>query len=720
VSITVYLNGSDRTPYIAPLLSPFGFSRPLGARGTATFAMLLKSAAYVPANEPVVGQRVEIFDTNRRFFGSLDDVKKYRLGNNGGFRYDCSAVSLEQRLDKRLVTGTFGPSTPGNIAGDLLFFLRQPAAWDEGIAIGDLSPLLGPQVTITFNQTRASDALNQLAALGNMTWYVDDASGLFYFIPRETFNAPWDFTEDDGWRASQDDQIIVERNRTDLRNRQSIRFAFAALPPEREVFAGNGVTNLFPLTKLLSSVVALYLTTSVQGSVTGTFSGGIPNPGDTISVTSGTDTVTYTWRSQLNNLNVREILIGATAADCAANFCSAVNNDWLNVDPSIAAAARQVYSWPTPTNGYCRAVNNGGGSITLYARDPGAAGNSIGVASSCAHFAWGAGTLSGGTDGTTTQLSVGILNVDTGKDWYTGFGNSIYNPLPAHYPATGEYLLVQYYPIGGDVVTVEDTPNVTARAAVEGGSGIYENLVDDSQNINWNSAYLEAVGYQAAYGALLEQLTVQTDRDGIVPGMSQLFNLPSLGIVNQRYLIQQVDGVYMGGAAGVGMPHFRYTLLAINTTRLGTWLQFWAQLANGGSGSSGGSAGFAGLGTVVTPAGLITEVFYDAPIVGNHVAIELNNGRKQKIVLNQATQVTIDNPTRGGSAPTPGDWMSIYIIQDSTGGRPTPAWGSAFGSDVKNQVLDPTANTRSSYQISLHDDGLWHLDSPITTGLPIT
>ncbi len=707
MGVTALVNGSDRAQFVAPL-TQFAFSRPVGGRGTATFTMNLRSSVYLAA-EPVVGHRVNVFDgTACRFAGSIDDVKKYRLGNAGGFTYECSCVSLEQRLDKRTVTGTFGPTTPGNIVAYLMYILRP-----EGIDVGDLSPLLGPTVTVTFNHTRASDALDQLAALGNMTWYVDDASGLLYFIPRETFNAPWDFGEGDGVRYAADDQVIIERNRTDLRNRQSIRFAFAARPPEREVFAGDGVTNLFPLSKLLSSAVAVFLTTSTQAYVTGAFSGGIPNPGDTISITNGTDAVIYTWRSQLNNLAPREILIGSTSAQCAANFCSAVNNDWLNVDSGVAAAARPVYSWPTPTNAYCRAVVTSGGSITLYARDPGAAANAIAVAESCTGFHWDDPNLTGGTDGTTTQLTIGILNVDTGKDWYTGFGSAIYNPFPDHYPATGEFLLVQYYPIGGDVVTVEDTPNVTARAAIEGGSGIYENLVDDSQNVNWNLAFQEAVGYQAAYGALLEQLTIQTDRGGVVPGMSQLFNLPSLGILNQRYFIQQVDGVFLGGAGG-----FRYTLTAISTTRIGTWLQFWAQLGNNsGSGRAAGSSGFTGIGSVVTPPGLITEVFFNLVIASNHVAIELNNGRKLKLLLNQATQVTIDNPTRGGSAPTPGDWFWLYIDMDGTGGRPTPAWGSAFGNDVKDQILDSTPSTRSPLMLSLDgDDGLWHLDS-FRTGL---
>jgi hypothetical protein len=117
--------------------------------------------------------------------------------------------------------------------------------------------------------------------------------------------------------------------------------------------------------------------------------------------------------------------------------------------------------------------------------------------------------------------------------------------------------------------------------------------------------------------------------------------------------------------------------------------------------------------------GLFIDGFFILSIASNHVAIETNNGKNQKLTLNQATRVTIDNPTHGGSAPTAGDWLALYILQDATGGRPTPAWGTAFGSDVSGQVLDPTPSTRSAYQLTYHDDGKWHLDSFIT-GQPLT
>ena len=482
MAVSVEIAGIDRSQFIAPL-TQLGFSRPAGGRGVATFTLLVPSGSF----EPAIGQNVVLMDGSRKAFtGTLNDFKKTRLGNLGGFSYDCSCVSLEQRLDKRLITAEYFNLTPGQIVLAILSSIPE-----EIIAVGQIDVTIGPPVTAIFSSTRVSDIFDQMAALANATWFCSDDLGLFYFVGRSTFNAPWDFTEVEAVRYDSDDQVIVERNRTDFRNRQRVRFAFTALPPEREVMTGDGSTNLFPTSRPISSAVKLFLTTSVQASVSGTF-GGLPNPGDTISISSGTDTVTYFWRSQLNNLTPREILIGATAAQCAANFVAAVNNAGLGTLWSLDTRGKS-YSWPTPTNPYCKAVDAGGGAVTLLARDPGAAGNSITVSEACSGFSWGAGSLSSGSDGTTTELSIGVVNVDTGKDWYFGPGNPDILTSGA-VPNVGEFLLLQYYPVGGDVVTVEDTASVSARSAIEFGSGIYENLVDDSQNNDWNSAFQEAVG----------------------------------------------------------------------------------------------------------------------------------------------------------------------------------------------------------------------------------
>ena len=114
--------------------------------------------------------------------------------------------------------------------------------------------------------------------------------------------------------------------------------------------------------------------------------------------------------------------------------------------------------------------------------------------------------------------------------------------------------------------------------------------------------------------------------------------------------------------------------------------------------------------------GSSAETFVLLTIVSNHATPDLSLGRNFKLILNQSAQVTIDDPT---GVPSAGTFIAIYVIQDATGGRPTPAWGATFGSDVSSQILDGTANTRSAYNMTFHDDGLWHLDS-FRTGDPLT
>jgi len=103
-------------------------------------------------------------------------------------------------------------------------------------------------------------------------------------------------------------------------------------------------------------------------------------------------------------------------------------------------------------------------------------------------------------------------------------------------------------------------------------------------------------------------------------------------------------------------------------------------------------------------------------IVANAVTPNMGGGTCQKLILNQAAQVTVNNPTGTVGAGLP---FKLYVIQDATGGRPTMLWGSAFGHDVQTQVLLGTPNTRSAYIMTFQDDSLWHLDG-FVTGNPLS
>lgn len=102
--------------------------------------------------------------------------------------------------------------------------------------------------------------------------------------------------------------------------------------------------------------------------------------------------------------------------------------------------------------------------------------------------------------------------------------------------------------------------------------------------------------------------------------------------------------------------------------------------------------------------------YYTASIVANHVTIDLANGLNQRVVLNQAAQVTIDNPIYTGMSFEAGMTFNLFIYQDGTGGRPTPAFGAAFDTSVALAEMPTSANSYLSYQFVRHNDGVWRLN----------
>jgi len=106
-------------------------------------------------------------------------------------------------------------------------------------------------------------------------------------------------------------------------------------------------------------------------------------------------------------------------------------------------------------------------------------------------------------------------------------------------------------------------------------------------------------------------------------------------------------------------------------------------------------------------------------ITSNAVTADLSVAKNFELVLDQSARVTVDVPVWSGGSIVAGDEMSLYVFQDSTGERPTPAFASGtggFGSDVQAAVLQGDPTTYSLYQLKFHNDNLWHLDS-FSTGL---
>lgn len=132
-----------------------------------------------------------------------------------------------------------------------------------------------------------------------------------------------------------------------------------------------------------------------------------------------------------------------------------------------------------------------------------------------------------------------------------------------------------------------------------------------------------------------------------------------------------------------------------------------------------GTKGTGSTTIIATPPA--TGGYFNLVITTNQVQIDLANGINHRVVLNQATQITVLSPIFTAGTIAAGAKFFLYVEQDATGGRTTPAFSTnnpnGFTSDTGDEILG-TAETRTIYQFTYHGT-LWATDT-FMTGRAIT
>jgi hypothetical protein len=171
-------------------------------------------------------------------------------------------------------------------------------------------------------------------------------------------------------------------------------------------------------------------------------------------------------------------------------------------------------------------------------------------------------------------------------DWYwiPQQGFPIPNPgvfqNQAHLPLTsGDVLTVDYQAQLSPVTVASCSGEIAARAAIEGDSGIYQD-VQDAPNVTDPIALLQYAQallnrYGCANGLPID-VTYQTDQPGLKPGMLQTIDITSPLVTLRTFLISQVSFKDMAGL------FFRYTVAATSGQYLGDFAAFFAALVNRG------------------------------------------------------------------------------------------------------------------------------------------
>lgn len=165
--------------------------------------------------------------------------------------------------------------------------------------------------------------------------------------------------------------------------------------------------------------------------------------------------------------------------------------------------------------------------------------------------------------------TIGIRSVETGKDWYWNEGsNEITQDSAGVVLISTDTLAVQYYGQFPIIEGVQNDTEISARQAVEGGTGRYEALDNRPEITSSALALAYANATMARDGAIDTILTIVTQKSGLRAGMQLTVNVTKENI-NGIFTITAVD------ASDLFMDLMEYTITAVSGSTLNGWQNFF-------------------------------------------------------------------------------------------------------------------------------------------------
>lgn len=172
--------------------------------------------------------------------------------------------------------------------------------------------------------------------------------------------------------------------------------------------------------------------------------------------------------------------------------------------------------------------------------------------------------------------SVGIRNVESGKDWYWSKGEREITQDSLGIKLTSDDILsVSYQGLFPIIVENYLDSAILERKELEGGTGIYEHVASDTNVDTSMAAQERSEALLRKYGNIAQSLEFETDNDGLKAGQLIEINLPGHNI-DSTYLIQRVS------ISDVTSSRLRYSVKVLSGENMGGWVDFFKKLAKSG------------------------------------------------------------------------------------------------------------------------------------------
>lgn len=189
-------------------------------------------------------------------------------------------------------------------------------------------------------------------------------------------------------------------------------------------------------------------------------------------------------------------------------------------------------------------------------------------------------TLSYPVGATPTSITVGVVaktvgirEVDSGKDWYYQLGSPVLSQdSGAAAVGSGTAIVVQYkgqYPI---IVAAQDDPAVTDRATVEGGSGYYDEVLDEPSITDVASATDRANSLLRRYARIPRRATIATMTAGLRAGQLVTLDITQHGLTGS-WLVESFSLRDFNG------QRVEYQATLLDGEAVGGWQGFFGALS---------------------------------------------------------------------------------------------------------------------------------------------
>lgn len=220
------------------------------------------------------------------------------------------------------------------------------------------------------------------------------------------------------------------------------------------------------------------------------------------------------------------------------------------------------------------------------------------------------------------EKTVGIISVDTGKDWYWSAGSTEIRQDSGGTVLTGGDTLAVTY-IGTEQIYVEskNLTEISARATAEGNSGIYQRFLNIEQQSTRADAQSIVDAYVASHDELSTVATIETNDHiephvlSTEPGQEIAISITGYGTLGD-FLIRTVTITHMDGVDDQATAQWRYRIEAIKGPFVRNYIDGFRELKGSGSASGTGATGrgASGAGTYIYDVTLTANTTISAPI----------------------------------------------------------------------------------------------------------